>query len=657
MKPGCEMKRGGVKNGSRSGPTSRGHELNLTQTKVRSGAHSSVKTLFTAAIAASCAFATFCVTADDERKPLSVPVKILPSSQSNDTQDEMQNQAVMQRPRPQPTTPGGKLPQYQLGHHHRTLPTEAELNNPTLRLILALPAQPILIDAKITIDGRPYLMAREQRIQQILEDAAKPAAVVTQPPVETDGETDTAAESVASNPGSVSTPNSDDAAEDSASEENASKEQSDSEADPEADDDPAEEEATEEPEEEPVAAPTVPEYSLPTSVADRVRRFVAATGEAATADEVRWLLTNWVDGPVLLMLNDNFQRFRANQRPVFNVLDADRDGTISAGELANAVSAFEKCDFNRNDIVEYTELARVASDPKLRKPQHSGPGKLIFRIPDERSAVAMYRRIAARYPAAKPGDSPLLPRFDVNANGKLDSEELAVLNAAKPDLSFTISFNTEDPGTSRIELTAAGPTLSDSSASDVDATGSIDLAIGGTTVSFSAVQSGKSDQVAIGAVNDGYPILPAIDPNEDGRFTIRERRGLIDSLLQFDENLDGSLSNNETQATIRVCFGLGPHVHRELVALRQVNPDSKTPVVTGPDWFVRMDRNGDNDVSSNEFPGRKEHFADLDTDRDALISAQEALDYDERNSQPASDVKPTEAPTDKTTEETATEAE
>jgi Ca2+-binding EF-hand superfamily protein len=515
-----------------------------------------------------------------------------------------------------------------------------------------------LIDATITIDGRPFLMARERRIQQILEDAAKPAPEVTQPPAETDAVVD----AVGTESAPAATPDNEDTAGDSVSDEDASEESSESEADSASEDDPAaaDEEATEktEPEEEPVASPTVPEYSLPTTVAERVRRFVAATGEAATVDEVRWLLTNWVDGPVLLMLNDNFQRFRANQRPVFNVLDADRDGTISAGELANSVAAFEKCDFNRNDIVEYTELARVASNPEPRKSKHSGPGKLIFRIPDESSAVAMYRRIAARYPTPNPGDQPLLPRFDVNANGKLDADELAVLKAAKPDLSFTIAFNTKDSSTSRIEVTAAGSTLSGSSANAADSTGSIDLLIGGTTVSFSAVQSGKSDQISIGAVNDGYPILPVIDPNEDGRFTIRERRGLIDSLLKFDKNLDGSLSNDETQATIRVCFGLGPHVHRELVALRQVNPNSRTPVVTGPDWFVRMDRNGDNDVSSNEFPGKKEHFADLDTDRDALISAQEALDYDERNSKPASDSKPTVvAPPDKTTEETVTETE
>ena len=402
----------------------------------------STKILVAAAVV-SCALVALRVAADETVAPLSVPVKVLPSSQGNDSQDGMQNQVVMQRPRPQPTTPGGKLPQYQLGHHHRTLPTEAELNNPTLRLILALPAQPILIDATITIDGRPFLMARERRIQQILEDAAKPAPEVTQPPAETDAVVD----AVGTESAPAATPDNEDTAGDSVSDEDASEESSESDSASEDDPATAQEEAAEttEPEEEPVASPTVPEYTLPATVAERVRRFVAATGEAATVDEVRWLLTNWVDGPVLLMLNDNFQRFRANQRPVFNVLDADRDGTISAGELANSVAAFEKCDFNRNDIVEYTELAKVANDPKLRKPQHSGPGKLIFRIPDESSAVAMYRRIAARYPTPNPGDQPLLPRFDVNANGKLDADELAVLKAAKPDLSFTIAFNTKTP--------------------------------------------------------------------------------------------------------------------------------------------------------------------------------------------------------------------
>lgn len=643
--------------------------MNRHLTAIRSFGERGGRTLAVAAaiIFAFCGAVVLNVSADDASPSLAVPVKVLPAL--GNAEPEMANAPVTARPRPQPTTPGGKLPQYQLGHHYRTIPTEAELNNPTLRLILALPAQPILIDATITIDGQPYLMARERRIQQVLEEAEKPAPVVAAVEPEADDKRvaddapaaseDASAEPVEGGTNSEKTKPAEENVEENAEENQDGEPEAGPDSAAENKADPSAEEV--ESAEQPVSSPTVPEYSLPPTVAERVRRFVAATGEEATVDEVRWMLTNWVDGPVLLMLNDNFQRFRANQRPVFNVLDADRDGVISAAEVANSVVAFEKCDFNRNDIVEYTELAKVAGDPELRKSQLAGPGKLIFRIPDERSAVAMYRRIAAQYSPAEPGAQPLLPRFDVNANGKFDAEELTVLRAAKPDLSLTITFHSDDPTLSRIEMTGAASTMSAASAGEGVAAGSISLPIGGTTVAFSAVQSGKSDQISIGAINDGYPILPVIDPNEDGRFTIRERRGLVDSLLKFDRNLDGSLSTDETQATIRVCFGLGPQVHRELVALRQVNPKSKAPVVTGPDWFVRMDRNKDNDITDKEFSGTDEHFAELDADRDALVSAQEALDYDRRNTAPSdtinssdsSENKPAELPT----KETATETE
>jgi hypothetical protein len=43
-----------------------------------------------------------------------------------------------------------------------------------------------------------------------------------------------------------------------------------------------------------------------------------------------------------------------------------------------------------------------------------------------------------------------------------------------------------------------------------------------------------------------------------------------------------------------------------------------------------MDRNGDGDVSRSEFLGSKEDFDAIDTDRDGLISAEEAEAYDRK---------------------------
>lgn len=595
------------------------------------------------AVAVACVLGAYQSIAADGVLPLSVPVKVFPQSGGNATAESMPG-IVTARPRPQPTLPGAKLPQYQFGHHHRRIPSGAELKDPRIRLILALPAMPILVDATITIDGQPYLMARENRIARIIEEALRPEP----PAAEAPADPDTPDTSVAANP--------DGADRSSSSQQSGDADEEESSESRNAESAPSTENPEEEPEPEPVSPPTVPAYRLPANVPERIRRYIAAKGESVTADEVRWLLTNWVDGPVLLMLSDNFQRFRANQRPVFNVLDINSDGIISSDEVSGAVTAFEKCDFNRNDIVEYTELARVATDPRLRESRHAGPGKLIFRIPDERSAIATYRRIAERYTSGQPGSAPLLPRFDANSNGQFDPEELAVLNAAQPDLSFTITFNTEDPTGSRIELTDAGQEVAASDSLEQAVPNSISLPIGGTTVIFSAVQGPSSDQISIGAVNDGYPMLPVLDPNEDGRFTIRERRSLVNRLQTFDRNLDGSLTDDETQATIRICFGLGPFVHRELIELRQVNPNRETPVVVGPDWFVRMDRNGDNDVSRNEFPGRAEQFQILDADHDELISAQEALNFDAKNSRSVTEPATSpDSPADGTEQETATE--
>ena len=44
----------------------------------------------------------------------------------------------------------------------------------------------------------------------------------------------------------------------------------------------------------------------------------------------------------------------------------------------------------------------------------------------------------------------------------------------------------------------------------------------------------------------------------------------------------------------------------------------------GPDWFQKMDRNHDGDVSRREFLGPRDQFDRLDRDNDGLIDADEA---------------------------------
>ncbi len=484
--------------------------------------------------------------------------------------------------------------------------------------MLALPGKPLLVEASITIAGQPFRMAREQRIQQLLTDLKrKPEAK---------------AEAESTSDESESSENAE--AEQSASDSSTdSKDNKASESEAPSDEAEDTEEESDEGDKPEVTPPSVPDYSLPSNVLERLRRQVKVTGEEISADELRWLLSNWVDGPNLLLLNDHFQRFRANQRPVFYILDRDRDGAVSANELAKAVASFEECDLNRNDIVDYAEIERSAEDPRRKVARHSGAGRLIFLLPYEQSASTTYARLAQACAANVGGDASTVPRFDADANGQFDPLELKALREATPDLAVTIAFVSDDPTKSK--LTVEIPKAeSDRQLPDVAVTGEVAneaviVIIDGQLVELSAVQDGPSDQVSLGAVNDGYPLLAVIDPNDDGRFTIRERRTLTKQLATFDRNKDGTISSGEAQATIRVCFGLGATVHRELAELRRVDRKPQAPTEPCPGWFVRMDRNKDNDLSRQEFPGTDEQFAKLDADGDLLVSADEA-----RNAQP-----------------------
>jgi Ca2+-binding EF-hand superfamily protein len=466
------------------------------------------------------------------------------------------NAGPARRPVVTPTTPGGKLPQYQLGYRQRRIPAGDEINNPSTRLFLALPDAILLVEATLTIDDQPFQAIREQRIQRLLNDIAADSS-------------------------------------------------------------------------------TAPDESR---VIERLRQSMKVTGEAPTADEVRWTLSNWIDGPTLLLLNDNFQCFRAHQRPEFVILDRDRDGILSAAEIQSAVRSFQECDLNRDNIIQFTEIARAAVD--VRDATLAAPVHLITLLPDAATAATAFERLAA---AKSPKDSPaILPRFDRNGNGRFDAEELMELRKSPADLSLTIAFNSKQPDKSRLTLTAVAAEIAGAvQNATVDQLG-ITLSIGGVAVNFQAVQAGASDgasdrasdhasdQVSIGAVSDGYPLLPDLDPNDDGRLTVRELRGVPGRLASFDRNQNGSLSADETQAPIRVCFGLGPTVHRELAGIRSVHRAPAMPPTSGPEWFVRMDRNKDNDLTRDEFPGTNEQFAAIDGDGDELISADEALAFDRR---------------------------
>lgn len=339
--------------------------------------------------------------------------------------------------------------------------------------------------------------------------------------------------------------------------------------------------------EEALSVPATTAYRTASTDEEIARRFFAATGMDVSAEAVGWLLLTRVDGPPLLMLNDRFQRFRRDQRPAFDVLDTDADGILSQEEITHAVESLMKCDLNRNDVVDYLEIEQVAESRRmLRTPEFDGTTLIRLLPPDQADDV---------------------------------------------DVRITVDFNTVDPQQSKLtgSATAEGIDVvgTESGASAPVSPSAIAVSIDGTAVWFSAIQpqaASTADQISLGAVDDGYPLLPVLDADDDGRFTTRELRGLVDRLRQLDRDADGKIAGEELRAPIRVCVGLGPTVHRELADIRSIGT-KRSLSRPGPEWFSRMDRNDDGDLSRKEFPGTDQQFTELDKDGDGLISIEEAL--------------------------------
>ncbi|QDU38070.1 EF hand [Maioricimonas rarisocia] len=604
--------------------------------------------LSTRAIAVVLCLPVTAITADDTMLPLVAPVRTLGAP--TDAPQNVMNVSPLAPASSEPAPlPGTRLPQYQLGHEHRELPTEEERSDPRLRLILALPDQPLLIEATITLDGEPFRMLREQRVQEAFEQAQQPRPQEPQENTsETDAAGDTGTEDAAKD---EATSDSTDADTETDTTTDARTDGTDADADPpqgdspdnaaeESDNDAEEEDGVDDAQDEapdgdageeaekPVTPPTVPPYSVANNVAERLRRHREATGRPPTLQEVRWILTNWVDGPELLMLNDGFQRFRANQRPVYLVLDRDRDGALSAEEIAEAKESMRECDLNRDDVIEYEEIGRVAADPRNQAAMSSGPGAILFQVPDAQSAQRVYRRMVEQYRDPTRTSASTVPRFDENADGQFDDDELAALHEAEPDLRITVAFDSRDPEQSSLQLTAVSQQFAEVAKSGRADASSLLLTVNGSPLEIAAVQSPSPDQVSIGAIVDGYPLLSQIDPTPDGRLTIRDRRQLVERLNDLDTNADGQITADEMRSTTRICFGRGPIVDNVLASLRNARTDVPSTVVTGPEWFVRMDRNRDGDVTRSEFPGNDEQFAALDADGDKLVSAAEAVAFE-----------------------------
>lgn len=128
------------------------------------------------------------------------------------------------------------------------------------------------------------------------------------------------------------------------------------------------------------------------------------------------------------------------------------------------------------------------------------------------------------------------------------------------------------------------------------------------------------------ASNRGKDLLEILDANRDERLSQRELLTAVSRFELWDANGDKFLSEAEVPQLYQMVLQRGlpdlPGLVDSSFAGTQAAPSMP---LTGPDWFQRMDRNGDGDLAPMEFLGTDSQFRELDRDSNGLIDADEAL--------------------------------
>ena len=145
----------------------------------------------------------------------------------------------------------------------------------------------------------------------------------------------------------------------------------------------------------------------------------------------------------------------------------------------------------------------------------------------------------------------------------------------------------------------------------------------------------RRSRIEVSINQDGKTLFSIMDVNGDRRLTVRELQDGVEPLSQYDLNGDSEFGESELGTEYVLTIGLGRSDVRRMsssaMAAMQMQGGNRTDAILpgteglkGPEWFRRMDRNQDGDVSRREFLGPFPLFDQLDTDGDNLLDADEA---------------------------------
>jgi Ca2+-binding EF-hand superfamily protein len=302
--------------------------------------------------------------------------------------------------------------------------------------------------------------------------------------------------------------------------------------------------------------------------------------------------------------------------------DRNHDGRLSFGtapiEIRSANNAFAKFDTNQDQSLDRAELsALVTAPPDIEIAFTFGHGAVAGKSAEDHSANAdaafrLRRKLDGGYrltigenevdfrrnnrDPSQSNQNPQLSDYDQNKDGFLSGDELTAAGLAA---NLPLVDTNGDRKVSAEEFDAYMKWQSQIAAS----------------------------RVVLQATDEGQDLFALLDTNGDGFLSARELKNADAILATEDADHDGVITSRDIP--YRVLLELsrgGPSATNSNVAaissLRQ--PRRCKPTVQPPDWSTKMDRNGDGDLTPEEFLGTRAQFDKLDTNHDGLIDFSEA---------------------------------
>ncbi|MCI0333977.1 MAG: hypothetical protein L0228_12225 [Planctomycetes bacterium] len=335
---------------------------------------------------------------------------------------------------------------------------------------------------------------------------------------------------------------------------------------------------------------------------------------------------------------------------VWHLIDGDRNGGLSSDEIDAAPDRLLSLDADDDRILAPPEMASLREQLEAAGQRQMNVGReashyaVIYLEPDveiERLHYLLSDLYAPQQdlgPASFSDLGGLFKILDANGDDWLERDELASMLSVDPHVQLTVAFNRDakvEKGSATIEVKTLSPVATVAAQPSADraviSMGNTRLILSAHNLSTAAsdeqtaAQAAAQNQIRFMVHDRCDALFEELDANADGRLGEREIAYCPARLAERDRNGDGQLAGDEFPYSMIVALLLAEQPSEQSfyippsAAISAANSDKPLPA-----WFSHADLNGDGDISRREFLGSIEQFNRLDVDQDGYISAAEA---------------------------------